>query len=276
MQTEVSVSLTDIYVDLGREDEPALIRWSAPSPGGTSRHEGYALVTADGPVLLDPPDPGAAASERLVSLLGARPVATVLTNDWHERGCYVLRERWGTPVWAPAAGLPARGGELEGDPDYLYEEGTALPGGLRARKIDGVFAGEHMLHWQARTGERVLFTGDVVNGQTTERGLPSRNWRDAPGLYLGVAHYYSQWLADPGRLQASLRRLLDEDFQFICGAHARPYGERARDALGQLLAQDWAAVLRTGGRPAVYPRLLEACQYGRRTTFPLVEQRVFP
>ena len=183
----MQVPPTDIYVDLGTEGEPALVRWSAPSLSGASRHEGYALVTADGPVIIDPPAPDADGGDRLVSLLGARPVATVLTNDWHERSCYALRERWDTPVWAPAAGLPARGGELEGEPDYLYEESTALPGGLRALKIDGVFAGEHVLHWRAPTGEGVLFTGDVVNGQNTELRTTTRNWRDAPGLYLGVA-----------------------------------------------------------------------------------------
>ncbi|MGH2352703.1 MAG: hypothetical protein ACRDJN_13940 [Chloroflexota bacterium] len=49
---------------------------------------------------------------------GRPPRATVLTNDYHERDAYALRERWQTPVWAPAAGLRSRGGELDGEPDY--------------------------------------------------------------------------------------------------------------------------------------------------------------
>ncbi len=114
----------------------------------------------------------------------------------------------------------------------------------------------------------MLFTGDAVNGQAAETSPVRDGWRTAPGLYLGVAHYYSQWLANPSGLRESLRPALDEEFDLLCGSHARPYRHRAREVLAQLLAQDWPAILRTGGRPAVYPRLLEACQYGRRQSFP--------
>jgi hypothetical protein len=101
----------DLYVELGTSDAPALVRWSAPRPpAGRMRNEGYALLGSGGPVLVDPPDPGGAALERLLAVLGGPPRATVLTNDWHERACYRLRDRWSTPVWAPAAGLPDRGG----------------------------------------------------------------------------------------------------------------------------------------------------------------------
>ena len=243
----------DLYVELGTPAAPALVRWSVPRPQAKpSRTEGYALLGSGGPVLVDPPDPGEAALERLRALLGEPPRATVLANDWHERACYRLRDRWGTPVWAPAAGLPERGGELEGRPDHTYEEGTPLPGGLRALKLEGGLSlGEHLLMWRAPTGDGVLFTGDVVNGQAPERQPQLDDWRRAPGLYVGVGYIPVSLVADPPRLQAALRRALAEDFELLCRAHARPYREHAKAALTQLLAQDWAAILLTGGRPAV-------------------------
>jgi glyoxylase-like metal-dependent hydrolase (beta-lactamase superfamily II) len=212
-------------------------------------------------------------AKRLLSALGAQPRATVLTNDWHERSCYAIRDLWGTPVWAPAAGLPERGGELDGRPDHVYEEGTALPAGLRAFKIEAAWAGEHVLLWRALTGEGVLFTGDAINGQLPEQHPEPDNWRRAPGLYLGVPPFYILWLTDPAQLQASLKRAMVEPFEVICGSHARPYRDHPREALAQLLSQDWTATILAGNRPAVYPALLEASDYGRKTSWPLQVRR---
>jgi hypothetical protein len=261
----------DLYVELGTPDAPALVRWSAPRPpAGRMRNEGYALLGSGGPVLVDPPDAGEAALARLLAVLGGPPRATVLTDAWHERACYRLRDRWGTPVWAPAAGLPERGGDLEGRPDHTYEEGTPLPAGLRALRLEGGFVpGEHLLLWRAPTGGGVLFTGDAISGQAPEREPRLDDWRRAPGLYVGVGPTMLSWLADPPRLQAGLRRALTEDFALLCGAHARPYREHPKAALAQLLAQDWAAILLTGGRPAVYTDLLQITELGRRTSLPL-------
>jgi hypothetical protein len=199
-------------------------------------------------------------------------VATVLTSDWHERGCYALRERWGTPVWAPAAGLRERGGELDGRPDHTYEEGTRLPGGLRARKIDGAFPGEHVLAWEAPSGGRALFVGDSLAGQVGPDHPDPAHWGRAPGLYLGVVDRYLWWLPDPERLRTSLRRLLDDpgDVDLLCSAHAPPFRDQARATLAQLLAFDWRPVLLAGGRPAVYTRLREKAAGGRHPPFPLV------
>jgi hypothetical protein len=261
----------DIYVELGTLAEPALVRWSAPRrPASGMRNEGYALLGTGGPVLLDPPAAGEAALERLLAVIGAPPQATVLTTDWHERASYRLRDLWGTPVWAPAAGLRVRGGDLEGHPDHTYEEGTPLPAGLLALRLEGRFIpAEHLLVWQSPTGSGVLFTGDAINGQAPERQSLPNDWRLAPGLYVGVGPTMFSWLADPPRLQAGLRRALAHDFDLLCGAHAWPYRERPEEALAQLLAQDWAAILLTGGRPAVYTDLLRHTALGR-TSLPLV------
>jgi hypothetical protein len=86
---------------------------------------------------------------------------------------------------------------------------------------------------------------------------------------VGVGTTMVAWYADPARLQAALCRALTADFELLCGAHARPYREQPKAALTQLLAQDWAAILLTGGRPAVYADLLKRSAFGRRTSLPL-------
>src|SRR6266542_6290659 len=126
-----AASAFHVAVELGSEERPVLIRWS--SRGRAS----YSLDAHQGRVLIDPDFPASVASDQLLAMVGGQPIATVLTNDWHERDAYRFRELCGTPVWAPAAGLPERGGELEGRPDYVYEEGASLPGGLRALAIRG-------------------------------------------------------------------------------------------------------------------------------------------
>ena len=119
---------TSVGVELGTEGAPVLVRWSNWAPRfGSQEDVAYALRTAAGPVLVDPEAPAAGEAGRVRRLVGRPPVATLLTSDRHERDAYAIRERWGTPVWAPAAGLPARGGELAGRPDHAFEDGALLP-----------------------------------------------------------------------------------------------------------------------------------------------------
>jgi glyoxylase-like metal-dependent hydrolase (beta-lactamase superfamily II) len=227
---------TRVCVELGTERDAELIRWSTIwRPGRYSPFESYALRTPDGWVLVDPEEPAAAAAGRLRLLIGRRPVATVLTSDMHERACYLVRERWGTPVWAPAAGLPERGGELEGRPDHTYQDGDRLPGGIRAIQIAGLRAGDHALLWPAPSGQSVLFTGDAVNGQVELALASEDHYRRGAGLYFGSRPQYLERHPHPDEFLRSLRRLLDEEFDIICGAHGRPYRDGARAALARLL-----------------------------------------
>jgi hypothetical protein len=248
-----------VRVELGTESHPVLIGWclwNARDPSG-GQHS-YAAVTEAGPVLVDPNAPTGAAAARLWGLLGRAPAATVLTSDFHERDAYRLRAQWGTPVWGPAAGLPERGGEFDGRPDHLFEDGAALPGGLRAIKIDGGWIrGETVLAWRTPGGAAVLFTGDMLNGQANPAHPAPYAWRRAPGLYAGVRNRYfvrrPERMPDPRTLQAGLRRLLTEEVDLVCGGHGVPYGGRpgedAAAALTRLLAMDWAPAPAAGGVP---------------------------
>jgi hypothetical protein len=252
-----SVRTTRVYLELGTDERPLLVRWGSwrpgpPASGGT--HESYALCGPDGPVLVDPREPAADVADALWARLGRPPVATVLTNDWHERDAYTIRARWGTPVWAPQAGLPEHGGDLEGEPDATYDEATALPGGLRAVQFKGRMPGDHLVLWPLEDRAAslppcprgVLFTGDAINGRANpDNPANAAHPRREPGLYLGAGSYYLGH-PDPASLKASLRRAVDAlpgEVGMVCGAHAEPHRDRPAEALAALLDLDWSPFL---------------------------------
>jgi hypothetical protein len=227
---------TRVVVELGPESDPALIRfWPGPGPEGAGTAVSYALRTSAGWIFLDPLRPAAADVHRLRLLIREPPAATALTSDGHERFCYAVRQQWGTPVWGPALGQAQRDPAYDGQPDHLYTEGDALPGGLRAIKLAGAWRGDHALLWQAPGGERVLFSGDVLNGQVEPALAGADHFRREPGLYLGARPGYLQRHRDPAALRASLERLLREDFELIAGSHSRPLGGNPRAALSDLI-----------------------------------------
>jgi hypothetical protein len=251
--------VTRVYVELGEEAAPVLVRWSSWLPGTRpGGHDSYALCAADGVVLVDPRLPAPDTAGALWGLLGMnreRPVATVLTNDWHERDCYALRDQFGAPVWGPAAGRPERGGDLEGAPDAYYEDGDALPGGLRAFAFDGRMPGDALLVWRGGGGGiGVVFSGDCLNGQANPDNPGNVDHpRRRPGLYVGAARYYLGH-PDPNRLKTCLGAAAERAARataaagaplgMVCGAHGRPFQQAdAAGALRRLLDLDWGPFL---------------------------------
>jgi len=200
--------------------------------------DSYALRTRDGWVVIDPLEPDAAVLERLERLMGERPSAIVLTSDGHERDAVAFRERWSAPSWGPIPVESERGIGYDGEPDHMYEEGSAeeLPGGLRAIRVAGLWGGDHVLVWRAPTGERVLFTGDPVNGQVQLELARENHFRRPNALNFGARPGYVERHPDPGALRRSLSRLLEEEFELLCGAHAVPFRDNPKAALAELLA----------------------------------------
>jgi glyoxylase-like metal-dependent hydrolase (beta-lactamase superfamily II) len=230
-----AIEQTRVAVELGTEAEPLLIRFSiAPPPTGISSFDSYALRTEAGWIFVDPVQPTRDAAERLACLIRARPVATVLTSDCHERFCYAVREQWGAPVWGPTPGAGQRPVEYRGKPDHLYAEGGALPGGLRAIRLVGLARGDHALLWAPPDGGRFLFTGDVLNGQVETDLARADHYRCEPGIYFGSRPRYVERHANPAALKASLERLLREEFDVIAGSHSRPFRDDPKTALAQL------------------------------------------
>ena len=225
-----------VVVELGTETDPGLIRfWTGPGPESFGTAVSYALRTTAGWVFLDPLRPTPNGVDRLRRLIRERPVATVLTSDGHERFCYAVRQRWGTPVWAPVLGEAKRDSAYDGQPDHLYAGGDSLPGGLRPIKLAGLWRGDHALVWPTPGGEQVLFSGDILNGQVEPELAPADFYRREPGLHFGARPGYVERHANPAALKASLERLLREEFDVIAGSHGRPFRDNPRGALARLI-----------------------------------------
>ncbi len=225
-----------VAVELGRESDPELIRfWADPGPESPGTFVAYALRTTTGWIFLDPVRPPRAGADRLQRLIRERPVATVLTSDGHERFSHAVRQQWGTPVWGPVLGTAQREAAYEVQPDHLYAEGDSLPGGLRAIKLAGAWRGDHALLWPAPSGVRVLFTGDILNGQVEPDLAEADHFRREPGLYFGARPQYVERHANPAALKASLEQLLREKFDVIAGAHGRPFRDDPQAALARLI-----------------------------------------
>ena len=244
---EAPVKESRVVVELGSESDPLLVRFCTGHTQGTLGNlHSYALRTGAGWIFVDPVRPTPDAVAPMSRLIRERPVATVLTSDGHERFCYALREQWGTPVWGPELGQrdSAYGGQPDhysaygGQPDHLYTEADSLPGGLRAIRLVGLWRGDHALLWQAPDSERVLFTGDVLNGQIEPDFSREEHYRRAPGLYFGARPRYAERHANPAALKASLERLLVEvgELDLIAGSHGRPFRDNPNAALAQLIA----------------------------------------
>ena len=230
----VEVSL--VTVELGTESQPELIRiclGERPASGGT--YDAYALRTTAGWIFVDPLGPTPDGAQRLQQLVRERPVATVLTSDGHERFSDAVRQRWGTPVWGPVLGEAQRDPAYEVRPDSVYSEGAALPGGMRAIKLAGMWRGDHALLWPAPGGERILFSGDILNGQVEPDLSHEAHFRRQPGLYFGARPGYVGRHENRAALKASLERLLHEDFDVIAGSHGRPFRDDPKAALARLI-----------------------------------------
>lgn len=223
-----------VVVELETESEPSLIRWST-TWGRYSPFESYALKTTDGWVLIDPEEPDAQAKDHLAQLITDLPVATVLTSDGHERSCYEVREKWGIPVWGPEYSPAVREIAYDGKPDHFYKEGDPLPGGLVPLKLQGAWGGDHALFWSPPTGQQLVFTGDILNGQVELTLAQADHYRSSPGLAFGSRPGYLERHGNYEGLKQSLRPLLEKDIDAICGAHGTPFWDNPKAEIARLI-----------------------------------------
>ncbi|HEU5318351.1 MAG TPA: hypothetical protein VFX49_19725, partial [Chloroflexota bacterium] len=205
-----------VELELGDEARPILVRWTSRREGesafGSGGHS-YALRTASGVVLVDPYRIDGEVGGRIARLIdamseGSRPIAILCTDSWHERAAYDVRAARGIPIWLPRAGAS----EMDGQPDHLYDESTALPAGIRGTHLEDLLGNTALLA-RATTGESVLFAGDCILGGSGETG----HWRETVGMNL--------WLTGRHERDAFARRfgrLLDLDVDLLCTAHGHP------------------------------------------------------
>jgi glyoxylase-like metal-dependent hydrolase (beta-lactamase superfamily II) len=195
---------------------PGLLHWTVEDDRiGGGRSDAWALTTGAETILVDPLPLEADA----VTVLGNVRLV-VLTIQSHQRSAWKVRKQHRVPVFAP------KGSEgLEETPDFWYEDGAALPGGLRAIHAPGPCEASYALH-VPRPGGDVLFVGDLL--VRPDDGGP-------------LAFVPSEYQDDPARARESVRRLLSLDAPIVCSGHGAPVVGGGADALREALEADRGA-----------------------------------
>lgn len=174
-----------------REIVPDVLTWSRLSERHGYDFNGHLLRHPEGNLCIDPvePDPGV-----LDELAAAGATRILLTNRNHTRAANLIRARLGarTAIHPKDADHARReGAEI----DDTFEAGERI-GPLRVVGVPGKSPGEVALFWEERG---LLIVGDAVIG----------NPPGACGLLPEAV------MDDPARLRASVRGLLDLDFDTL-------------------------------------------------------------
>ena len=188
-----------------------IFTWSRLSEPHGYDFNGHLIRHADGNLCIDPVEPDAAAAEEIERLGVAR---IVLTNRNHSRAANLVRGR-----------TRARTAIHPEDAAHARGQGTELDDELHAGDKIGPFAvigvpgkspGEVALHWPER---RLLLVGDAVIG-------------NPPGQ-CGLLR--EAVMDDPPRLRASVRELLDLDFETLLVGDGVPILQDAKARLEELI-----------------------------------------
>jgi glyoxylase-like metal-dependent hydrolase (beta-lactamase superfamily II) len=195
-----------------RELLPGILSW----PWFSERHgydfNGTLVLHEEGNLCIDPVEPDAAVLDRLAKEGVAR---ILITNRNHVRAANAVRERTGATVAIHPADAPyARGQGAAIDADL---EVGARVGPFRIIGVPGKSPGEVALHDPVR---KLLVVGDAIVGNPPGRlSLLSERVMD-----------------DAQRLRASLRRLLELEFDAILVGDGVSIGEGARERLRDLVS----------------------------------------
>jgi glyoxylase-like metal-dependent hydrolase (beta-lactamase superfamily II) len=195
-----------------REFLPGVFIWSWFSePHGYDFH-GTFLLHADGNLCIDPVDP----SEEVLDRLSEEGVAQILiTNRNHTRAANRVRERTDARIVIHPA-----------DAAYAREQGTVIDAELEVGERAGPFTvvgvpgkspGEIAFYDPAR---RLLVVGDAVIG-------------NPPGQ---LSLLRERVMDDPARLRASVRLLLDLDFDALMLGDGVAIRDGGRERLRELIA----------------------------------------
>jgi glyoxylase-like metal-dependent hydrolase (beta-lactamase superfamily II) len=195
-----------------REIVDGILTWPWLSERHGYNFNGYLLRDAGGNICIDPVEPDPATLDEIVRLGLAR---TIITNRNHVRAANTVRARTGARTAIhPQDAAYARSQGAEIDDDARPGEWV---GPLAIIEVPGKSPGEIALHWPER---RLLIVGDAVIGNPPGRCslLPEKV------------------MDDRARLGASLRRLLDLDFDTLLVGDGASILSGARDRLHDLVA----------------------------------------
>ncbi len=195
-----------------REFLPGVLSWSWFSEPHGYDFNGTLLLHGEGNLCVDPVDP----TEEVLDRLAEEGVAQILiTNRNHTRAANRVRERTGARV----AIHPA-------DAAYVRDQGTVIDAELEVGERAGPFTvvavpgkspGEIALHDLAG---RLLIVGDAVIG-------------NPPGR---LSLLRERVMDDPARLRASVRSLLELDFDALMVGDGVPIRKGSRERLRELVA----------------------------------------
>jgi glyoxylase-like metal-dependent hydrolase (beta-lactamase superfamily II) len=188
-----------------------IFTWSWFSEPHGYDFNGYLIRDAEAHVCIDPVQP---TDEVLDQLEHAGAAVIVLTNRNHSRAANAVRARTGAMTLIHPD-----------DAEHARGQGTIIDGQLRVGErigpltvvaAPGKSPGEVALHWAER---RLLFVGDAVVGNPPGRcGLLREKVMD-----------------DPPRLRASVRRLLELDFDALLFGDGAPIISDAKLRLTELV-----------------------------------------
>ena len=226
-----------------RKLAPGLFYWTAPHPdwtaasggkGGWEQTVGCVYYEApDAVVLVDPlapPDGTAEATEFWNALdrdveRAKRPVTILLTNHYHQRSSARIVERYpGTLVH----GSKHIEGKTVRPVDRTFDDGAALPGGVKARGIRGVEEDETAFYIPAHNA---FVFGDAVVG-IGDGSVRVTEW--GPEGPEAEKRYEAEF-------RPSLRKLLNVPVDMLLVSHGEPVTSYGSAALAEALeAEAWS------------------------------------
>jgi glyoxylase-like metal-dependent hydrolase (beta-lactamase superfamily II) len=185
-------------------------------PWRSERHgydfNGFLIRDAGGNLCIDPVEPDAATFDAIAQLGVAR---IVLTNRNHVRAANTVRVRTGARTAIhpdDAAYARSQGAELDGELHIGEHVGPLVAVG-----VPGKSPGEVALHWPTR---HMLIVGDCVIG-------------NPPGQ---CSLLPDKVVDEPARLRASVRQLLDLDFDVLLVGDGASILTGGKERLRQLVA----------------------------------------
>ena len=189
---------------------PGVLHWTAHHEGiGARVHSHFAVESA---ALIDPRVPEGGVDE--IARYG-RPDRILLSNRHHLRHSEQFADAFGCPIRCNEAGL----WEFDGGPDVRpFRFGDEVAPGITALEMGALTPEDTVFHLRAGPGALLFADGLVRRGDGELAFVPDWLMGDDPeGVKRG--------------LLASLRRLLEQDFDALLFAHGEPMASGGRAAL---------------------------------------------
>jgi hypothetical protein len=189
---------------------PGVLHWTTHHEGiGARVHSHFAVESA---ALIDPrvPEDGVDAVARY-----GRPDRILLSNRHHLRHSEQFAAAFGCPIRCHEAGLHEFG---DGPDVQPFRFGDEVAPGITALEMGALTPEDTVFRLAAGPGALLFADGLIRNGNGALAFVPDWLMGDDPdGVKEG--------------LLASLRRLLDEDFDALLFAHGEPMAEGGHEAL---------------------------------------------